>query len=299
MRVAVTGASGLIGSVLSKALTARGDEVVHLVRREPMTAAERQWTPGQPLAPEVLADVDALVHLAGAGVGDARWTAEYKKTIRRSRIDGTRTLADALTALGRPIRVVSGSAVGIYGSDRGDEVLTEASPAGRGFLADVVRAWEGEMRPVVEVGIPVAFARSGIVLSPAGGAMGRVLPLAKMGLGGPLGDGQQFWPVITMDDEVAALLWLIDHPEITGPVNLASPEPVRQGQFMALLGEEMRRPARLPAPAFAIRALLGEFAEDILGSQRVRPDVLLESGFTFAQPDGASAARWLSSPEQE
>lgn len=295
----MTGASGLIGSVLSKALTARGDEVVHLVRREPMTAVERQWTPGQPLAPEVLADVDALVHLAGAGVGDARWTAEYKKTIRRSRIDGTRTLAGALTALGRPIRVVSGSAVGIYGSDRGDEVLTEASPAGRGFLADVVRAWEGEMRPVVEVGIPVAFARSGIVLSPAGGAMGRVLPLAKMGLGGPLGDGQQFWPVITMDDEVAALLWLIDHPEITGPVNLASPEPVRQGQFMALLGEEMRRPARLPAPAFAIRALLGEFAEDILGSQRVRPDVLLESGFTFAQPDGASAARWLSSPEQE
>lgn len=294
MRVAVTGASGLIGSATSSALTRRGDEVIHLVRREPRTSGERQWHPGESLDPEVLADADAVVHLAGAGVADRRWTPEYKKVIRRSRIDGTRTIAGAVAQLERPVRVVSASAVGIYGSDRGEETLTEASATGPGFLADVVRAWEGEMRALADSGIPVAFARSGIVVSREGGAMERILPLAKMGLGGPLGDGHQFWPLITLEDEVAALLWLIDHPEITGPVNLAMPEPVRQGQFMALLGDRLGRPAKVPAPAFAIRALLGGFADDILGSQRVHPGVLLESGFTFTHPDGESAARWIT-----
>lgn len=295
MRVALTGASGLIGSALSQALTTRGDEVVHLVRRPPRTSAEREWSPGEALDPGVLGDVDVVVHLAGAGVADRRWTPEYRKTIRRSRIDGTRTLANAVLAQERPVRVVSGSAVGIYGSDRGEEVLTETSAAGKGFLADVVRAWEGEMRPVAAAGIPVAFARTGIVLSADGGAMAKVLPLAKAGLGGPLGDGHQWWPVVTLDDEVAALVWLVDHPEITGPVNIAIPEPVRQGEFMALLGEELHRPSVIPAPAFALRAMLGGFADDVLGSQRVAPRVLEESGFTFAQGDGTSAARWLTS----
>lgn len=299
MRVAITGASGLIGSALSAALVARGDEVVVLVRREPRSGAERRWSPGEALDPGVLADVDAVVHLAGAGVADRRWTPEYRKVIRRSRIDGTRTLAEAVLKLERPVRVVSGSAVGIYGSDRGEEVLTEESASGRGFLADVVRAWEGEMRPALAAGVPVAFARTGIVLSPDGGAMERVLPLAKFGLGGPLGDGQQWWPLVTLDDEVRALLWLLDHPEITGPVNVALPTPVRQGEFMALLGEELHRPAVVPAPAFAVRAMLGQFADDILGSQRVAPSVLLDSGFTFEDPDGASAARWLVTRDKE
>lgn len=294
MRVAVTGASGLIGSALSQTLTERGDDVVHLVRRAPRSASERQWVPGEPLDPSVLADVDGVVHLAGAGVADKRWTPEYRKIIRRSRIDGTRTLAGAVAATGRPVRVVSGSAVGIYGSDRGEEVLSETSPSGRGFLADVVRAWEGEMRAAAEAGVPVAFARTGIVLSRDGGAMARVLPLSKLGLGGPIGDGQQFWPIITLDDEVSAMVWLLDRPEITGPVNLAVPEPVRQGQFMALLGQELGRPSIVPTPAFAVRAALGDFADDILGSQRVFPGVLLDAGFTFAQPDGPSAARWLT-----
>ncbi|MDO5626943.1 MAG: TIGR01777 family oxidoreductase [Mobilicoccus sp.] len=292
MLVAVTGASGLVGSALSQALTSRGDEVLHLVRRPPRTSGERAWSPGEPLDPSVLDGVDAVVHLAGAGVADKRWTPEYKKVIRRSRIDGTRTLARAVSGTGRDIRVVSGSAVGIYGSDRGEEVLTEGSADGEGFLADVVRAWEGEMRAVAEE-VPVAFARTGIVVAPGGGAMGRVLPLAKLGLGGPLGDGQQFWPLVTLDDEVAALLWLIDHPHVTGPVNIAIPEAVRQGEFMSLLGERLGRPAKLPAPAFAVRAGLGGFAEDILGSQRVHPSVLLDSGFVFGQPSGPDVASWL------
>ncbi|WP_040632919.1 TIGR01777 family oxidoreductase [Mobilicoccus pelagius] len=299
MRVAITGASGLIGSVLSQRLAARGDRVVHLVRRQARSSAEREWIPGAPLDPTVLDDVDAVVHLAGAGVGDKRWTAKYRRTIRRSRIDGTRTLAQAVLTLDRPVRVVSGSAVGIYGSDRGEELLTETSTAGKGFLADVVRAWEAEMRPAREAGVPVAFARTGIVLSPDGGAMERVLPLARLGLGGPLGDGQQWWPLVTLDDEVSALLWLVDHPQITGPVNIALPDPVRQGEFMALLGEELHRPAVLPAPAFALRAMLGQFADDILGSQRVRPDVLLDSGFTFASPTGETAAQWLVTRDKE
>ena len=299
MRVAITGASGLIGSALSAALVARGDDVVHLVRREPRSGAERRWTPGERLDPEVLSDVDAIVHLAGAGVADKRWTPAYRRVIRRSRIDGTRTLAEGILGLDRPVRVVSGSAVGVYGSDRGEEVLTEESTAGRGFLADVVRAWEGEMRPVTAAGVPVAFARTGIVLSPDGGAMGRVLPLARLGLGGPLGDGSQWWPVVTLADEVRALLWLLDHPDLTGPVNIALPTPVRQGEFMALLGERLHRPSVLPAPAFAVRAMLGAFADDILGSQRVAPRVLLDSGFVFEEPDGASAARWLVTREKE
>lgn len=299
MRVAITGASGLIGSALSQSLVTRGDEVVHLVRRDPRSGAERRWTPGEPLEPDVLGDVDAVVHLAGAGVADKRWTPEYRKVIRRSRVDGTRTLAEGVLAQARPIRVVSGSAVGIYGSDRGEDVLTEDSEGGRGFLADVVRAWEGEMRPALEGGSPVAFARTGIVLSPDGGAMEKVLPLAKFGLGGPLGDGQQWWPLVTLADEVRALLWLVDHPEITGPVNIALPVSVRQGEFMALLGDVLHRPAVVPAPAFAVRAMLGQFAEDILGSQRVQPAVLLESGFTFEHPDGASAARWLVGRDKE
>ena len=178
-------------------------------------------------------------------------------------------------------------------------MLTEESTAGRGFLADVVRAWEGEMRPVTAAGVPVAFARTGIVLSPDGGAMGRVLPLARLGLGGPLGDGSQWWPVVTLADEVRALLWLLDHPDLTGPVNIALPTPVRQGEFMALLGERLHRPSVLPAPAFAVRAMLGQFADDILGSQRVAPDVLVESGFVFEDADGAAVARRLVTRDEE
>lgn len=293
-RIAVTGASGLVGTALSAALSARGDEVLHLVRRPSRTAAEITWEPGRDLDPSALSGVDAVVHLAGAGVGDRRWSPEYRAIIKRSRVEGTRTIAQALARLDSPVRLVSGSASGYYGSDRGDEILTEESAPGRGFLADVTKAWEEQTERAVRAGHPVALARSGIVLAPRGGAMAKMLPPAKAGLAGPLGTGRQYWSWITLPDEVAALIHLVDTPSVTGPVNLVAPAPVRQAEFMRLLGKELGRPARVPAPAFALRAALGDFAEDILGSQRVSPTVLLSSGFTFRHPDAATAIHWLA-----
>ncbi|HYO85560.1 MAG TPA: TIGR01777 family oxidoreductase [Dermatophilaceae bacterium] len=293
-RVLISGASGLIGRALSTHLLARGDEVVHLVRRAPRNSAEIRWVPGEePLDPSVFEGVDALVHLAGAGIGDRRWTAKYKALIRRSRIEGTRTLAQALVNVAAPVRFVSGSAVGFYGDDRGEETLTEGSAPGSGFLAEVVRAWEVQTEPAARTRHPVALARSGIVMSRTGGTMGRILPLAKLGLFGPLGTGQQFWAWITLVDEVRALTWLIDHPGVTGPVNLVAPTPARQREFAQKLGSALGRPALLTAPAPAIRLALGGLSEGVLGSQRAIPTVLLSEGFSFEHPDLEAAMPWL------
>ncbi|MGL5851103.1 MAG: epimerase, partial [Phycicoccus sp.] len=207
-RVAVTGSSGLIGSALVAALRERDDQVLRLVRRAPAGPDEVRWDPASgALDPGVLDGVDAVVSLAGVGVGDRRWSPSYKRAILASRVDSTETLAAAVAATGRPLRMVCGSAVGFYG-DRGEERLTEASPAGDGFLVDVVRAWEASAAPAVDAGAPVAFARTGLVMSPEGGAFGRLLRLARLGLAGPLGNGRQFWPWITLADEVRALLHL-------------------------------------------------------------------------------------------
>ncbi len=292
-RIAVTGSSGLIGTPLVAALTSRGDEVVRLVRHPPGAADEVRWDPAsRALDAGVLDGVDGVVHLAGAGVGDKRWTPSYKHEILASRTDGTHAVASAIAATGRGIRLVSGSAVGFYG-DRGDEELTEANPAGTGFLTDVVLAWEAAAAPAVEAGSPVAFARTGIVMSPEGGAMGRLLPLARLGLAGPLGSGRQFWPWITLVDEVAALLHLLDRPEVTGPVNIVGPAPARQRDVVAEIGRVLHRPSVLPAPAFALKVALGEFASDILGSQRIVGDVLADSGFEHTHADLGSAIGWL------
>jgi uncharacterized protein len=291
-RVAITGASGLIGSALSGFLRARGDEVVHLVRREPRTSAEIGWDPAaRKLNPGDLSGLTAVVHLAGAGVGDHRWTAAYKRVILSSRVDGTTTIATALADLGEPVALVSGSAIGAYG-DRGDEPLTEDSEMGRGFLADVVRAWEAATTPAQDAGLRVVHARTGIVLSPDGGAMGRVLPLAKLGLAGPLGNGRQYWSWITLHDELRALAHLIDQ-DLSGPVNLVSTQPTRQAQAMKALGAQLGRPAVLPAPALALKIALGGFASDILGSQNALPSVLTASGFVFDHDTIESAMRWL------
>ena len=312
-RVAVTGASGLIGSALVAALHERGDEVVRLVRRPVRAADEAQWDPSsRHLDPAALDGVDAVVNLAGAGVGDHRWTPAYKREILASRTDSTHAVATAVAATGLPLRLVNGSAVGIYG-DRGDERLTEASDPGDGFLAEVVRAWEAAANPAVEAGAPVAFARTGLVLAPLGDASGHLLRLdrsgmlvatdggaagpllrsARLGLAGPLGSGRQFWPWITLADEVRAILHLLDHPEVTGPVNLVGPAPSRQKAVASALGEALGRPAILPVPGFALRLALGEFAGDILGSQRVVGDVLEGSGFVHEHGDLADAVRWL------
>ena len=296
MRVAITGASGLIGSALTQQLRDGGADVVHLVRRSPDAEHEREWDPdSRRLNVETIADGDAVVSLHGAGIGDRRWTESYKKELLTSRTNGATALASALAVLaehGHQVRWVSGSAVGYYG-DRGEEILTEDSPAGTGYVADLVRAWEQATDPARRAGVPVAFARTGIVLSSDGGAMAPLLRMLKLGLGGPFGRGRAWWPWITLEDEVRALAFLVGQPEVTGPVNLAAPGEARQGDVVRAIARAMNRPALLPVPPPALRLVVGEFAEDILASQRMRPGVLLEQGFTFEHADLSTAAAWL------
>ena len=290
-RVAITGSTGLIGSALSAFLRERGDEVVRLVRRAPEQPDEVRWDPAsRSLDPKALAGVTAVVHLAGAGVGDHRWTPSYQQQILASRVDGTTTIATALASLGEPVRLVSGSAVGVYG-DRGDEVLTEDSLLGGGFLSEVVRAWEAAADPARAAGLSVAHPRTGIVLSPKGGALARMLPLARWGILGPLGNGRQWWPWISLHDTVAGLAHLVDHPEVEGPVNLVAPTPDRQIDIARELGRQIHRPAVLPAPAFGIKLVLGGFSDEILTSKRVVASALTASGFEHRDPDIASALR--------
>lgn len=292
-RVAITGASGLIGGALSSFLVARGDEVLHLVRREPRTAAEIGWDPARgQLDPSALKGVTCVVHLAGVGVGDHRWTPDYKHQILASRVDGTRTVATALTQLKAPVSLVSASGVDYYGSDRGEEVLTEDSTCGAGFLADVVRGWESATHAAEDAGIRVVHARTGIVLSRHGGALQRILPLARLGLTGPLGSGQQWWSWITLADEVRALARLVDDQGIRGAVNLVSPHPARQTDVMKALAARLHRPSLLPAPAFALKAYLGEFSETILGSKRILPDVLTGARFAWEHATLDEAMAW-------
>jgi uncharacterized protein (TIGR01777 family) len=291
-RVAITGASGLIGSALSAFLGARGDDVVHLVRREPRARCEIGWDPAsRTLDSGDLSGVTAVVHLAGAGVGEHRWTPAYKQEILASRVNGTATIATALAELGEPIALVSGSAIGAYG-DRGEEMLTEDSDTGIGFLADVVRDWEAATLPAQRAGLRVVHARTGLVLTADGGAMQRILPLARLGLAGPLGTGRQYWSWITLHDELRALAHLIDQ-DIVGPVNLVSTQPLRQAEVMKALGAQLHRPAVLPVPALALKVALGEFASDILASARILPSVLTASGFVFEHDTIESAMRWL------
>ncbi|MEO8518210.1 MAG: TIGR01777 family oxidoreductase [Dermatophilaceae bacterium] len=295
-RVAISGASGLIGSALSTFLSSRGDEVVHLVRRQPSTQHEIGWDPAsRTLDPGDLSGLTAVVHLAGAGVGAHRWTAAYKQEILDSRVDGTATIATALADLGEPVALVSGSAIGVYG-DRGEQILTEDSEPGTGFLADVVRAWEAATEPAQDAGLRVVHARTGLVLTPHGGAMERVLPLARLGLAGPLGSGHQYWSWITLHDEVRALAHLVDQ-KISGTVNLVSTQPMRQSEVMKALGAVLGRPALLPAPTLALKVILGEFAGDVLSSARILPSVLTASGFVFDHDTIDSAMRWLVRPD--
>lgn len=267
-RIGITGASGLIGTALRQALQARGDEAVSLGRR-------RDWQPGD------LAGLDAVVNLGGASLGGRRWNADYKRQIRDSRVLNTASLAGALARSGRPIRLVSASAVGYYG-DRGETVLPESAGGGEGFLADVCRAWEAA---AVEAVPSAAVVRTGIVVSARGGALARLAPLARWGLAGPLGSGRQFWPWIALADHVRALLHLLDRPELAGPFNLVAPQPVRQRDFARTLGRAVRRPAVIPTPGWALRLAAGEFGGELLASQRVVPAALLASGFRFAHPE--------------
>lgn len=292
MRITITGSTGLIGQALAASLLADGHEVVRLVRREPKGRAdgsvEARWDPtGGTVEPSAISGADAVVHLAGAGVGDHRWTDSYKRLIHDSRVLGTRTLANRLAALpdsDRPALFLSGSAIGYYG-DTGENTVDESAPAGADFLAGVCADWEAAADPARQAGrIRVAHSRTGVVLAGQGGAFARMLPLAKLGLGGPLGTGRQFWSVISLDDAVGALRHVIDTPEVEGPFNVTLPEPVTNRELNDTLGRILHRPAVAAVPAPVLRLALGEFAGTVLYSQKVRPGRLLDAGYEFRHP---------------
>ena len=294
--VAVTGASGLIGTALTAALEERGDRVIPVGRRPPVGGVA--WDPVVRRIDEAaLEGVDAVIHLAGESI-DGRWTSSKKRRILDSRVEGTEVLVGALSNLDRPPAVVvSASAVGFYG-DRGDEELTEDSEPGTGFLAEVCERWEAAAVPIASPDTRLVLARTGIVCTPDGGALGRMLALTRLGLGGRLGNGRQWWSWITLEDEVRALLHLLDTP-VAGPVNLVAPGTCRNAEFVRTLARALRRPAVLPAPALALRAVLGEMANGLLlASARVRPVRLEDSGFTFKSPDFAVAISELLSAGQ-
>ncbi|WP_320780610.1 TIGR01777 family oxidoreductase [Streptomyces sp. CRN 30] len=291
-RVAVAGASGLIGTALVRSLRADGHEVVRLVRREPRARDEARWDPERrEVDTGALAGCAAVVNLAGAGVAGRRWTDSYKATIRSSRVSGTETLAEAVAALDAPPRVfVNGSAIGFYG-ETGDRVVDESASAGEGFLPGVCEEWEGAAAPAREAGIRTVFARTGLVVARGGGAWGPLFPLFKAGLGGRLGNGRQYWSFISLHDEVAALRHLIDTPGLSGPVNLTAPEPATNREVTAAMGRVLHRPTLFTVPSPALRLVLGEVSGDVLGSTRAVPSRLLESGFTFAFPTVEDAVR--------
>ncbi|HET9381282.1 MAG TPA: TIGR01777 family oxidoreductase [Streptomyces sp.] len=293
-RIAVAGASGLVGSALVRSLAADGHEVVRLVRREPRAPDEVRWDPRRRSVDAAgLAGCHAVVNLAGAGIGDRRWTPAYKELIRSSRVDGTAALAEALAALDpaeRPGVFVNGSAVGFYG-DTGERAVDESAPAGEGFLPSVCVEWEAAVGPAREAGVRTVLARTGLVVARGGGAWGRMFPLFRAGLGGRLGSGRQYWSFVSLHDEVAALRHLLDTDGLSGPFNLTAPHPVTNREVTAAMGRVLRRPAPFAVPAPVLRGALGELASDVLGSARVVPARLLESGFRFAFPEVEEAIR--------
>ncbi len=285
MKIGVTGSTGLIGTALLPALRAAGHDPVTYVRRTPSGPAERQWS-GTSLSPDAVADLDALVHLAGAGVGDKRWTTSYKREILDSRVQGTQAVAGAVAGAGVPT-LLSASAIGYYG-DTGDVPTDETGGRGAGFLAEVCEQWEAATA-AAERTSRVVHLRTGIVLSRQGGALRKQLPIFTAGLGAPLGTGRQWLSWISLADEVAAIVHLLT-ADVSGPVNLVAPAPVRNREFTKTLGGALHRPTLpVPVPAYVLRAALGKFADEgVLTGQRLAPAVLSKSGFAFSHPDLAS-----------
>jgi uncharacterized protein len=284
VRVAVAGSSGLIGSALCRRLEGQGHQVIRMVRRRGQAGEpSAYWDPAIGAVDGAkLEGLDAVVNLAGAGIGDRRWTPARKQLVLDSRTQSTALLAKTLISLDNPPRVlVNASAVGFYG-DGGNQVITEQTGPGSDFLATVCQLWEAAAALARHDGVRVAFARSGLVLSTAGGALPKLLPLFRFGLGGRLGAGSQWWSWISLDDEVDALVWLVEH-DVAGAVNLTSPNPVTNREFTATLARVLSRPALIPVPRFGPRLLLGrELADSLLfTSARVRPGVLEEGGYGF------------------
>lgn len=289
MRVVIAGSSGLIGTALVPHLRGAGHDVLRLVRRSPQAPDERGWDPPSGhLEPGALEGADAVVNLCGAGIGDKRWTGAYKQELRDSRMVPTDLLARAVAEQGVGV-LVNGSAVGWYG-DTGSMAVDETARPGSGFLADLCRDWENATRPAAEAGARVVLVRTGLVLSPSGGMMGQIRPLFKLGAGGRLGTGRQYWPWISLDDEVGAIAHALAHDDVTGALNATGPAPVTNAEFTRVLAEQLHRPAVVPVPAFAMRVALGEFADEgVLVSQRVLPAALEQTGYTFRHPTVTAA----------
>ena len=288
-RIAISGSSGLIGSALVGHLKSEGHTVQRLVRRTPIAPDEVQWDPQTGYVDiSALEGVDAVIHLAGVGVGDKRWTKKYKSEILNSRLLGTTAIAKAVAQL-NPQVFISASAIGWYG-ESGNRAVVETDRVGDDFLAAVCREWEaaadlaGDVRTVK--------LRTGLVLDPTGGALGKMLPLFRLGFGGKLGSGKQWWSWITLHDQLRAIEFALTNP-ISGPVNLTSPNPVTNQEFTSALARALHRPAVFPAPAIALKIALGGFSSEVLGSKKVVPHVLQEAGFTWDYPHITDALNLL------
>jgi uncharacterized protein (TIGR01777 family) len=287
MTILLSGASGMLGIAIGSALERQGMRLLTLVRREPKGPNELRWNPaGAGIdEPEKLEGLDAAVHLSGASVAARRWTAGYKREMTESRVTSTQVLAKTLARLKQPPPVlITASAVGFYGN-RGDDLLDEDSSAGRGYFPELCKAWEDAARPAEDAGIRVVHLRFGMVLGRDGGAMARLAPLFRLGLGGRLGSGRQWMSWVSEADAVSAALFSLQNPDLSGPVNVVAPEPVTNAEFTRELGRAVHRPAVLPAPAFALRLAFGEMADEaLLASARVLPKRLTEAGFVCAHP---------------
>jgi uncharacterized protein (TIGR01777 family) len=294
MRIVMAGASGLIGTSMSETFTKAGHDVVSLVRGNPASASEVRWDPAAgELDPQALAGADAVVNLSGAGIGDRPWTRKRVEELFSSRVDSTRTLTHAMRQLDSPpAAFISQSGSNYYG-DAGNTVLREAAPPGAGTLSRICVEWEDAARSA-PAGVRVVTTRTGVVLSRSGGALGKLLPLIRLGVGGPLGNGRQYWPWVTLPDVSAAFLFLLES-RVSGPVNLCAPEQADVDTLVGEIARALHRPAALRVPAPVLRLLMRDLAEELLlSSQRMEPAVLLEAGFVWQHPTVAQAAQWVA-----
>jgi uncharacterized protein (TIGR01777 family) len=291
MRILVSGASGPIGAALLRSLKAQGSAVTRWVRNSATGNDQIVWDPSRPLSPDSVSGFDAVIHLAGESIV-GRWTDAKKRRILDSRSQGTGHLAEAVAKASQPPRVfISASAVGFYGN-RGDEVLSEDSASGEGFAAEICRQWEAATQPAAKAGIRTAQMRIGVVMSADGGALPKMLTPFRLGLGGRLGNGRQWWTWVSVRDVVGAIQHVLNHNSLSGPVNAVAPNPVTNAEFTRILASVLNRPAIFPIPAFAVRMIFGEMGEELfLGSQRVEPTKLAASGYQFQHPDLKNALK--------